>query len=127
VTEAELLERLDAHIARGNDLTEAVREEMALSRETHEDLRAFTREITLRNEKVWREVVAGLTDTRRAIREDLGGMRESLGGMRESLGGMRESLGGMGESLRDMADAIRANTKAVLKLLDRLEGNGAGA
>ena len=59
MAEREILDRIDAHMARGNDLLEAVREEMQLSREERElsrevftDLREFTREMTLRAERV---------------------------------------------------------------------------
>lgn len=106
MTEAEFFERFDRHLERNSAVLERVerevahtREEVQRSREAHEDLRTFMRDITTRNEKVWREVMTGLVEVRKGLRE----------------------------SLTDMNDAVRANTAAVLKMLDRLEGNGAGA
>jgi hypothetical protein len=89
VTEGEFLERFDRHLARidahievskehmarGNQLMEGVRVEMSLtreeierSREAHVDLRVFTRDITLRNERIWREVMGGLSDLRDEVK-----------------------------------------------------------
>lgn len=75
VTEAEFFERFDRHLERGNALIGEVRHEVALTREevrrsrdAHEDLRTFTRDITTRNEKVWRGVMDRLDDMGEEIR-----------------------------------------------------------
>ena len=70
MTEGEFLRRIDTHIeltrehiARGNVLMgrleekmDEVTEELRLCRESHADLRTFIRDITRRNELVWREM-----------------------------------------------------------------------
>jgi len=68
----DLLSRIDLHLERGNELmqlnVEALnlnREELKRNRATHEDLRRFIEEITIRNERVYREVLGELTDLRR--------------------------------------------------------------
>lgn len=66
-----------------------------LIRTQNEDLREFIREITLRNEKVWKAVVGELHQMR--------------------------------DEMRDMREQTQANTKAVLAVLDRLEGSGGQA
>ena len=105
--EAEFLERFDRHLEHSNAILESVdrevaltREEVRRSREAHEDLRVFTRDITTRNEKVWREVMVGLADFRKSVRRD---------------------MGKMGDRLDDMGDVIRAQTAAILTVLYRLE------
>lgn len=134
VTEAEFLERFDRHLEVNSALLDDVRREVALSREeaersreAHEDLRVFTREITTRNEKVWREVMVGLADIRRGIREDQAQAREDREQAREDREQAGEDRVGMRESLKDMRDAIRADTAAVLRLLDRLGESGSNA
>jgi hypothetical protein len=89
VTEAEFIERfdrhlarMDTHMARGNELMGEVRgvmgevrhemaltrEEVRRNRETHHNLRGFIRDIARRNEKVWREVMEGLSEVRADVR-----------------------------------------------------------
>lgn len=89
MTEAEFLERFDRHIermdahiermdargesidalmGRGNELMGEVREEIALSRQTHEDLRVFTRDLTRRNERVLDGMMRTLDDMGDQIR-----------------------------------------------------------
>lgn len=78
MTESELLERIDRHIAqadkhmargnehmaRGNELMIEVKAELAQSREERRDLRHFIRDITRRNEIVMRELVQEVRDLR---------------------------------------------------------------
>ena len=113
MAEREVLDRIDAHMARGNELMEGVREEMRLSREERErsrewfgglysDFREFTRELTLRSERVAREQIAEL----RALRTGFQAITDEL---------------------RDMRNETRAQTRAILRVLDKLDTGGADA
>lgn len=62
VTDPELLERIDRHLARNETLIDRIGEEFRLNRETYSDLRAFTREIMRRNEMVMGQMVDKLSD-----------------------------------------------------------------
>jgi hypothetical protein len=73
------------------------REEFERNRRSYEDLKTFTRDLTRRNEVVWREVVTEL----RAGQDRLAGMQAAIA---------------------DMRDEIRANTQAVLRVLDQMDG-----
>jgi hypothetical protein len=44
-------------------------EEIRLSRESREDIREFMRELTLRNERVFRDLSAGIRETLNEVRE----------------------------------------------------------
>lgn len=72
---SELMERNREAVDRNSELMEEVKQEIRLTRDeversriSHEGLREFTREITRRNEVVWREVAATLGDMRGEIR-----------------------------------------------------------
>jgi uncharacterized protein (UPF0262 family) len=84
------------------ELIHAQREE---SEKTHalqlQELREFNREILLRNEKVYTAVIAEMGKQGERIEE-----------------GTKE--------LREGREQIRANTKAVLRMLDRMNGSGGG-
>ena len=87
------LERIDAHMARGNELMERIQQEMRLTREFHAtalaDFRTFTRELIARVERIGREE---LRELRR-----------------------------FGAEQRDLRDESRAQTRALLRVLDRLD------
>jgi hypothetical protein len=60
VTESEFLDRIDGHIARGNELFERVIE-------VHQEHREFIREMTRRNEVVMRELVREVSAGREVL------------------------------------------------------------
>lgn len=69
MTESEFLRRFDEHVVRFDEhlersrvQTARIEEEMKLSREMHADLRAFTRDLTRRNELVFQGVMKELAD-----------------------------------------------------------------
>ncbi len=62
VTESEFFERFDAHIVRMDGALSGIEEEMRLSREQHADLRAFTRDLTRRNEIVLGEMSSSMSE-----------------------------------------------------------------
>lgn len=82
MTEAEFLRRIDGHIeltrehiARGNELMMRnnelmgeVRQEMRLNREERTEGRQFMRDLTRRNELVWKDVRKGLADISEDVR-----------------------------------------------------------
>ncbi len=70
------LSRIDVHMARGNELMEQ-------NRAAFQDLRTFLREMTLRQEKVMRGMLAGLADQSNVLREQAEEIREQTREIRE--------------------------------------------
>lgn len=95
MTESEFLERFDAHIAETRVLNSEIREEMRLSREQHADLRAFTRDLTRRNEIVLGEIAQSMRD-------------------------MQAEIGDVRLHMADTLEQSRAHTATLLNVLDRL-------
>jgi len=93
------LSRIDAHMARGNELMEQ-------NRAAFQDLRTFLREMTLRQEKVMREMLARLEDQSKVLREQTESIREG----REAF--VQES---------------RAQRAALFRRLDRFDGGDSPA
>ena len=102
--------------------------------EAFDPQREFIREITVRLERASRAVVGELA----AMRGEIGGMRGEVGGMRGEIGGMRGDLRDLGASMLagqesmqaeigDLRDETRAQTRALLRMIDRLEGGEAPA
>lgn len=83
-------------LERNREAFERNREAFEQNREAFEDLRTFTRDLTRRNEVVWRGVVEELRVSRTMLTE----------------------------TLTEMRDQLEANTKAVLSVLDRLDNGG---
>jgi methyl-accepting chemotaxis protein len=99
MADGELLERIEGHMARGNELMELIREDHALNRREHELNRA------------------AMHSTRDAVRSLAAAVEKQA-----------EASDAMLASLGDMRDSIQANTRAVLHVLDELRGPGpAGA
>ena len=99
MAESEFLKRIDAHVARTNELIEqdrvAWRQAMAAHGDDLKDIRFEQRQFTLRSERIAQGYLRVLEDMSRA--------------------------------LEDMADQLRANTRAVLSVLDKLERGGGPA
>jgi dsDNA-specific endonuclease/ATPase MutS2 len=93
------LSRIDAHMARGNELMEQ-------NRAAFQDLRTFLRDKTLRQEKVMREMLARLEDQGKALREQTEAIRDG-----------RE----------EFVQASRAQRAALFRMLDRLDGGDSPA
>ncbi|MBA3305156.1 MAG: hypothetical protein H0U25_04435 [Thermoleophilaceae bacterium] len=93
------LSRIDAHMARGNELMEQ-------NRAAFQDLRTFLREMTLRQEKVMREMLARLEDQSKVLREQTESIREG-----------RE----------EFVQESRAQRAALFRMLDRLDGGDSPA
>ncbi len=86
---------------------------------TDGDFRALIRDITRRNELVWREVMAELRELRQASREHTGEIRELSLEIRE----MREE----GRRMRkDARDEARAQREALFRLIDKINQLGQG-
>jgi len=62
VTESEFLERFDAHIVRMDGALSGIEGELRLNREMQADLRAFTSDLTRRNEIVLGEMASNLAE-----------------------------------------------------------------
>jgi hypothetical protein len=91
--------------------------------------REFIREMTLRIERASRAVreLAGLGGAVAAMQGDL---RQMGVGIREVLVGqatLRDESRAMQDEIRDLRDETRAQTRALLRVIDRLEGGGASA
>ena len=93
------LSRFDAHMARGNELMEQ-------NRAAFQDLRTFLREMTLRQEKVMREMLARLEDQSKVLREQTESIREG-----------RE----------EFVQESRAQRAALFRMLDRFDGGDSPA
>ncbi len=106
MADGELLERIEGHMARGNELMELTREDHALNRREHE--------LNRREHELNRAAVHSTRDALRSLAAAVEKQAEASDAMLASLG--------------DMRDSIQANTRAVLHVLDELRGPGpAGA
>lgn len=98
---SDILERIDAHLARGH-------EEFRLNREFQakalEDWKEFTRTMVLRVERLGREELRALSR------------------MNDGLERMNDELRGFGAEQRDLRAESRAQTEALLRMIDRLDG-----
>jgi len=78
-----------------------------------EPLKEFIRETTLRIERGSQAVVA-----------ELRGLRTEVSGMRGDMRAFGAELRDRRDELRDQREESRAQTRALLQVLDRLEGGG---
>lgn len=88
MTDSELLERLDRHLARGDEIAA--------------EHRAFIREMTVRQERVTRQLV------------------EQIGASTEQIAANTARVEAGTEQLRDLNLATRQHTQAIARMLDRL-------
>ena len=88
-----LLAKIDQEIELTRQAVERSSEEISLSREALEGDREYMRELTLRNERVFRDLSAGIR------------------------AGTREIL----EEVREGREEQRAQTQALLRLIDRMD------
>ena len=88
-----LLAKIDQEIELTRQAVERSSEEISLSREAPEGDREYMRELTLRNERVFRDLSAGIR------------------------AGTREIL----EEVREGREEQRAQTQALLRLIDRMD------
>ena len=102
--------------------------------EAFDPQREFIREITVRLERALRAVGGEVA----AMRGEVGGMRGEIGGLRGDLRDLgtgilagqetlREESRAMQAEIRDLRDETRAQTRALLHMIDRLEGGEAPA
>jgi hypothetical protein len=92
--------------------------------------REFIREMTLRIERASRAVVRELAGLGGAVAAMQGDLRQMGVGIREVLVGqatLRDESRAMQDEIRDLRDKTRAQTRALLRVIDRLEGGGASA
>ena len=92
--------------------------------------REFIREMTLRIERASRAVVGELASLSGAVAAMQGDLRVMGGGIREVLVGqetLRDESRAMQAEIRDLRDETHAQTRALLRVIDRLEGGGASA
>lgn len=89
--------------------------------------REFIREITVRLERALRAVVGEVA----GMRGEVAGMRGELhdlgAGILAGQGTLREESRAMQAEIRDLRDETRAQTRALLRVIDRLEGGEAPA
>jgi hypothetical protein len=99
VPDDEYLRRIDAHMARGNEIMQRSNEVIEANRHTFEDLRTFLREMTLRQERVLGSLAAKIEEETEMLREQR----------------------------REFVEASRAQRAALFRILDRLDGGGEAA
>jgi len=106
MAKSEFLRRIDAQVARTNEMLEedrvAWRRAMAAHGDDLKDIRFEQRQMTLRSERI-------------------------IQGYLRVLEHMSDELRANTRVLEDMSDGLRANTQAVFSVLDRLEGGGGPA
>jgi uncharacterized coiled-coil DUF342 family protein len=108
MADEEVLRRIDAHMARSNEI--------------FEDHRHFLRELTLRQERVFRAMIDRLDEQGRAIREQGRAIREQGRAIREQTQQMREQTEQMRAQRREFVEESRAQRAALFRMLDRLDG-----
>jgi len=117
MAEAEVLQRIDAHMARGNQLMEQ-------NTAAFQDLRTVIRETNLRHERFMRE----LSERQETV---LGGvvtqLREQSTELRQHRRELREHRKQMREGHREFVEESRAQRAALFRILDRLDGGDAPA
>jgi DNA primase large subunit len=121
VPDDEYLRRIDAHMARGNEIMQRGNEIMQRSteimqrsnevieanRRTFEDWRTFLREMTLRQERVLGRLAATIDEQIEMLREQ-----------------RREFVEEIREQRREFVEESRAQRAALFRILDRLDGGG---
>ncbi len=107
------LTRIDVHMARGNELMEQ-------NRAAFQDLRTFLREMTLRQEKVMREMLARLGEQGKMLREQTEVISEQTKAISEQTKAIRE---GRDEFVQES----RAQRAALFRMLDRFDGGDSPA
>ncbi len=107
------LSRIDAHMARGNELMEQ-------NRAAFQDLRTFLRDMTLRQEKVMRGMMARLEEQSKEIREQTNVLREQSKEIREQTASIREGR-------EEFVQESRAQRAALFRMLDRFDGGDSPA
>ena len=104
MADRDILERLDAHMERGNEVMDRVEEQMRLTREFHRvevsEHREFVRQMILRVERIGRDEARGLSR------------------MNDRLTRLTDELERQG---REGREDSRAHRNALLKMLDRLD------
>lgn len=107
------LSRIDAHMARGNELMEQ-------NRAAFQDLRTFLRDMTLRQEKVMRGMLARLEEQSTEIREQTNVLRQEGNVLRQQTESIREGR-------EEFVQESRAQRTALFRMLDRLDGGDSPA
>ncbi len=115
MTSDEFLSRIDAHMERGNELMEEVRQEMRLTREVYAREAAATREVLDRHEVAFKHGVEVIQENREAMQE----VRISL---REERVSARQSWRDLQREIRSNTEWIKTQTQALLKLIDEMGG-----
>ena len=117
MTDSEFMKRIDAEMARTNELLEQDRIAWRQAMDEHgaslQDIRFEMRQMSVRGERLaqgYLRAIEALTDEMRANGQAL-----------------RSELKDMSEGIKDMSAATRANTQAVLRLLDRFDAGGGPA
>ncbi len=123
-----LLQRIDVHMARGNELMEQNRRAFEDNRTAFEDLGTVIREMTLRQEKFMRE----LSLRQEKLLQELSLRQEKVLGrqekvMHEMVAQLREHGQMLQEGRREFVEESRAQRAALFRMLDRLGGGDSPA
>jgi hypothetical protein len=106
MAESEFLKRIEAHVARTNEILEqdrvAWKQAMAAHGDDLKDIRFEQRQFTLRSERIAQGYLRALEDLSRGLKDN-------------------------SRVLEDVSDQLRANTRAVLSLLDERGGGPAAS
>ncbi len=117
MTEADILERLDAHLAHNGTVLERIDEEMRATREFHRQLHTDTREYNGRLLADFRQFTRDMI-----VRMERLGREEAL-----ELRRLGEEQRAFRDEQKDLRAESRAQTQALLRMIDRLGPGGAAA
>jgi hypothetical protein len=127
----EFLERIDGHMARGNELMAEVREEMQLNRISYEHQLDLTRTVILRSEERHQRLQQRSNEVMERNRKAFEGNRKALEGNRMAFEGDASLTTALIDAINDLRTElgaeVRAQTEAIFKLIDRIDRLNGGA
>lgn len=109
----QLLRRLDAHMARGNELFDRNQTLLDENREAFRDLRSFLRELTLRHERGFEALLKQSADQAAKHTAAWENARDEI-------------VGELRDTRREIVSELRAQRQALFRILDRLPNGGRG-
>jgi chromosome segregation ATPase len=107
--------RIDRHLDRGDELMEAIREELRLSREQRERHQAAIEHQFELNRREHQETRAAVQNLQQVCRVLVLRVEENT-----------QVLRALRDDVRDLRDEVRAQTEAIMRVLDELRRLGPG-
>ncbi|MGI8660699.1 MAG: hypothetical protein ACR2LH_06645 [Thermoleophilaceae bacterium] len=127
MAEADILERLDTHLAHSGGVLERIEQEMRLTRELHAETRAFNESILADFRQFVRDIVARMERLGRDEATEIRRLAEEQRASREEQRAFREEQRAFREEQQDLRAESRAQTQALLRMIERLGPGDAAA